>query len=60
MNGEINKSLKKINATVKMKNLKVKPHPNLKEENAHSNAQYFCSAPYRFGLCIMYEGADQN
>lgn len=41
MNGEINKSLKKINATVEMKNLNIKSHPNLKEENAHSNAQYF-------------------
>lgn len=36
MNGEINKSLKKINVTVEMKNLNIKSHLNLKEENAHS------------------------
>lgn len=51
MNGEINKSLKKINVTVEMKNLNIKSHPNLKEENAHSNARNFCPAPYKFGLC---------
>lgn len=56
MNGEINKSLKKINATVEMKNLNIKSHLNLKEENAHSPDT---SAPILTNSGYV-KGADQN
>lgn len=37
MNGEINKSFKKINVIVEMKNFNIKFYFNLKEENVYLN-----------------------
>lgn len=51
MNGEINKSFKKINVIVEMKNFNIKFYFNLKEENVYLNVWYFCFVFYKFGLC---------